>query len=225
MSLAFPASPTTGQIYQGWKWSGSSWDPNYAANFVTSFNGRAGAVVSQPGDTASGNRVLIATQTVSAAVAAVTFTGLGAYDDYEMDCLNLRANVDSGGGFQFSNDGTTWLTSGYYYGYNYVNSGNAGAFGGSAAGVLIACPALIGGAANYTGFVFARFPRVTGTLYKHGSFEQFGFSGSSSFVYGAVGGAWAGTAPPNPPTTAIRFIANSPNTLTSGIFNLYGKAK
>jgi hypothetical protein len=50
MSLAFPASPSTGQIYQGWRWSGTSWDPNYAANFVTSFNGRAGIVSLAPAD-------------------------------------------------------------------------------------------------------------------------------------------------------------------------------
>jgi hypothetical protein len=224
MSLAFPANPTTGQIYQGWRFSGTSWDPNYAANFVTSFNGRAGAVVSQPSDTQSGNRVLVATQTVSAAVAAVTFTGLGAYDDYEMDCLNLHANVDSGGGFQFSNDGTTWLTSGYYYAFYAANSSNTGAFAGSTAGTSVPLPVLIGGAANYTGFIFARFPRVTGTLFKFTAFEQLGLYGSGAFGYGACGGLYGGAAPPLPPTTAIRFITNSPNTFT-GIFNLYGKAK
>jgi hypothetical protein len=97
MSLAFPASPSTGQIYQGWRFNGSAWDPNYAANFVTSFNGRSGAVALQAGDATSGNRVLLQSQAVASSVASVSmfYNFNNAFDLYELDIYDLTVGAGS----------------------------------------------------------------------------------------------------------------------------------
>lgn len=42
---AFPSSPTVGQVFQSWQWTGQRWDQYPPSGLVTSVNGRRGAVV------------------------------------------------------------------------------------------------------------------------------------------------------------------------------------
>ena len=120
MSLSFPTSPTTGQIYQNWKWSGSSWDPVFGNQFVTSYNGRTGAVVPVTTDATTGNRVLLATFTVTTALAYVTaFQNSfdGTYDHYEVEVQEwgMTTTGNDTPGFQVTTDGgTTWQTTAIY---------------------------------------------------------------------------------------------------------------
>lgn len=140
MSLSFPASPALNQVYQGWKWNGAAWDPNYAANFVTSISGQSGAL-SAAQAVGPGNRVLIQSQVLPAgsSVAAVNFfyNFDNTYDLYDLEIYDLQVSAaDLTVGLRCSFDGSTWITSatGYYYAQIYALSNAAGAnTGGQAA--------------------------------------------------------------------------------------------
>jgi hypothetical protein len=136
MSLAFPASPSTGQIYQGWRFNGSAWDPNYAANFVTSFNGRSGAVALQSGDATSGNRQLLWSQVVTTSVPTVDmfYNFSTAFDRYEIDIYDLQAASGTNNIFAAlaSWDGSTFDTTTNYTGVILFNASTAVAPAGGA---------------------------------------------------------------------------------------------
>ena len=91
MSLSFPTSPSVGQTYQGWKWNGSAWDPNYSNNFVTSFNGRTGAVTLNSADIGAAN-ARVKNYIINGAMqisqdtlgAAVTAAGTYPVDQFEL---------------------------------------------------------------------------------------------------------------------------------------------
>jgi hypothetical protein len=126
MSLSFPASPSNGQTYQGWVFNGASgaWDPNVAARGVTTYNGRAGAVLPQTGDETAGNRVLLQSQRVSSAVAQLDFAAAGgldntAYDSFDLDIINIIGAAGALLNLRFSADhGATFdATNAYSWGY------------------------------------------------------------------------------------------------------------
>lgn len=141
MSLSFPASPSVGQIYQGWKWNGSAWDPNLAAVLVGSFNGRSGAVTFDPTDNTTGNRVFISSQTIPAAVAQVNLLNVfsAAYRDYEIVLRSLIFTAPGAGAYlamRFStNGGATWdMQANYAFGLWYAQSANAAYYGSQVSG-------------------------------------------------------------------------------------------
>ena len=107
MSLSFPTSPTVGQIYQTWQWNGSAWAPTGTAAPV------------------SGQKVLLAQQTVTTPVASVVFTAAGmaggglsnrAFDEFQLDCINYGVDTNNIAPYlQVSTDGgTTWDASATY---------------------------------------------------------------------------------------------------------------
>lgn len=137
MSLSFPASPTNGQQYQNWTWNSSigAWVPNYAAGFVTSFGGRAGAVTLQPADNTSGQKILLSSQTVTTPVASVQyfkdFTVPPLYDQLEVEMIDVGMSADSGMYYSQSTDGSTFDVSSNYnnnyliaYGSSVSNAAN-----------------------------------------------------------------------------------------------------
>lgn len=140
MSLSFPVAPTDGQQYQNWVWSSAvgAWQPNFAAGFVTGFNGRAGAVTFQPSDNTSGNKVLLMKQTVSAPVAAVDFFGASMfdptkYDEVELSIWDISYAADQTTPYlQISADGSTVVvTASYNSSYQFVASNSSSSYAGT----------------------------------------------------------------------------------------------
>ena len=121
MSLSFPASPTVGQIYQNWQWSGTAWVATGGSNVT------------------SGNRVLLARQTISSPVATVNFTNIDlSYDEHEIDALYLLPTVT--GQYlwmRMSTDSVNWdAGANYSYSAAYANTGNTGGFTGQGANAI-----------------------------------------------------------------------------------------
>jgi membrane protein YqaA with SNARE-associated domain len=120
MALDFPNTPTTGQIFNQWQWDGVKWVP-----------------FTQPPAATSGNRVLLGSQTVSAAVAAVSFLGASlfpsTYDEFVLEVINLTASVAAIVGARVSTDGAT-LDAGvnYQFGAGVVNANSVTSQTGSA---------------------------------------------------------------------------------------------
>lgn len=121
MSLSFPPAPTNGQQYQNWTWNSSvgAWVPNYAAGFVTSFNGRAGPVSFLTGDNTVGNRILLMSSVVALATPVAfanmfyNFTNL--YDEYAVDIYDFQPATDGGVLIlRCSTDGSTFDTTAVY---------------------------------------------------------------------------------------------------------------
>ena len=157
MSLAFPANPTVGQAYANWIWSGTAWDPK---PFVV--------------PVASGNRVLIASQTVTTAVAAVDFTiGINnTYDVFEVECIDIITPTASAAAFAMRgsiNGGAAWRSGANDYSYGYSNAGPVGYSGG-------------GGSAAYLMLSFDTYPSTT---YPLNCFAKI-FRPWHASVYGAV---------------------------------------
>lgn len=234
MSLSFPASPTNGQIYQNWVWSSAvgAWQPNYAAGFVNSFNGRGGVVTLQPSDNTAGNRVLLMSQIVAPTtpVALVNFiyTFTNAYDVYELDFHDFQNDTATGSTFlqcRFSTDGSTFDTSANYYNiYSYAISSASGgtnsAVGGQSFLYLTAAHASFG-ASSYTlgnGVVRLTMPWVTDRnkylTYTAQSHAQAGVYWQSGVGYWNNANAIKG----------ISLFLTTGN-ITRGVFNLYGRVK
>lgn len=230
MSLAFPASPSTGQIYQGWRWSGTSWDPNYAANFVTSFNGRAGAVVLQPSDTTSGNRVLLKSASVSTAGPSFPFffdfSTVTQYDEFELVVYNvlMSAGTPSSFAMRISWDGSTWdATSNYAHAYSYAASGAAG---GSTGSVAVAYAAIGNSPQVSPNMVFLSvvsfFKPWSTTTYKMFMWQNLSWAASGFYSGVGTSGYAAG---PIQPIKGLLFFDIGGATLSAGTFELYGIVK
>lgn len=133
MSLSFPSAPTVGQIYQGWTWNGSAWDPNYATTMVQKFNGRQGNVTFGPTDNSTGNRVFLARYTVASPVASIDFPNVfsAAYNDYEIDYAG--AQLSAAGGI-YGRTGSGAFDANPNYSYTYAYSASASASLGQANG-------------------------------------------------------------------------------------------
>jgi hypothetical protein len=226
MSLAFPASPSTGQIYQGWRFNGSAWDPNYAANFVTSFNGRAGAVVPQPGDATSGNRVLLQSQAVASSVASVSmfYNFSNAFDLYELEIYDVAMGAGSNAFFalQASYDGatfpteTSWFFAGMYTysGVTAVASVNSGNFGYFMIGVTPLA------SANYAAFYRLRFAKPWATDRPH-----YFLADSTGHAANGVGPlVFAGSNANQSAIRGFRIYDTGGVPITRGTFKLYGIA-
>lgn len=137
MSLSFPPAPTNGQQYQNWTWNSSvgAWVPNYAAGFVTSFNGRAGPVTLQGSDNTVGQRVLL-NQTIistSTPVSSITFFydfGNKLYEQIQIDAYNMNASVAGSSLYwRASTDGSTFdSTVSYINNVIYANNAGTGGF-------------------------------------------------------------------------------------------------
>ena len=92
MSLSFPVSPSTGQVYQQWQWNGTAWVPATAAGVT------------------SGNKVLLGSTVISAPVAAVNFFSPGfdgTYDQWELNIANAQGSAGGNLMLGFSSDGST----------------------------------------------------------------------------------------------------------------------
>lgn len=222
MSLSFPTTPSVGQVYQNWKWSGSSWDPNPQAQFVTSFNGRKGDLVTAPTDAAPGNRVLIQQTLVSTPVAAVDFfNAFTAYDQYEWEILSVSPASAGDIGLRVSFDGSTFdLSAAYSYGGFYGTASNVGGAIGQVAMTYAALS--IGGLGSASGVPSDL--RIRGSMLATTDRCKLFYSMSQS--YGSGAGNWASVnSAMNGGSLAaikgVRFFCTGGNWV-KGLFNMYG---
>jgi hypothetical protein len=159
--------------------------------------------------------VLISSQTASSS-ASISFTGLTAYPIYFVTIQQAVPATNA----QFmlmqmsSNNGSSWVTSGYLAGCTYFNyNGSTGANQSNSSGW-----ALSDVMSNSTGYLSASFyiyganvainPNISGTC----SF----YNSGNRYVFGIVGGVGGSTG-----LNAINFLMSSGN-ISSGIFTLYG---
>jgi hypothetical protein len=222
MSLSFPTGPSVGQIYQGFAWDGARWtSPWGGGSLVNSYNGRVGAVLPMPADIQSGSRVLISSQTVSTAVANVSFTtGVDStYVSYELECRMIVPTVDAGISFRF-HDGTAFDASTSYtnaYIYNLNTNANAFPNSGAANNTTVQVPGLHGvGSLNNCLLRFFR-PAAAGAL-PSGNFTS-NFKNASYFGLSIGDFYWVITAGRNLAGVQVLYLAT---TITAGTINLYG---
>lgn len=231
MSLSFPVNPSTGTTYQNWVYDASrgSWQPNFGAQFVTSFGGRVGPVTLQTGDNTVGNRVLLMSSIVAPAapVASVSmfYNFTNQYDIYEVEIYDFQVSAGGNLGWNASTDGSTWniSTAAYAWAGGYaVGTTASGGFGGSVSsgyGVLSVCPDPTQPAA--VADLVARFHMPwTTDRYKHAFSTTGTYAPSQGFLAGFYGSFFASTAP----LKGLRFLPTAGN-ITRGVFNLYGLPK
>lgn len=232
MSLSFPSNPTTGQTYQNWVWDGSrgSWQPNFGAQFVTSFNGRAGAVTLQPSDNTVGNCVLIASQKVApgAPVATLTFTNLPTtFDEYLISVYGHQ--TDTGAvhlGLKLSTDnGSTWNDGGnnYYNTWSFSDSastGNAAGWGSALPYLMIIQNVALLASNSSHALAYVPLLPING-ISKYFRWESVNQNANG---VGQMRGGGSLSSSLIGPINALRFMQTSGN-ISRGIFNVYGLAR
>ena len=180
----------------------------------------SGAVAAQA---MSGARVLIASQTISTAVATVDFTSgiTSAYDRYELVFYGVLLSVADYCGIRCSSDGgNTWpaTTADYEFGGTsaYGASASAGFTGSNAFAMMQITSAAQTANVPISGIVRAFTPADT-TKYKNFLSDTVSYNGSYGAANFRVGGQYLHTTAVN----GIRFVPNS-GTITAGTFKLYG---
>lgn len=180
-----------------------------------------------------GTPVLIMSQTVSVAVAAVDFTsGIDStYDEYELVFFGIKVSADANLGLRVSTDGGATFKNGvsdYYYGYAYINITQSNSVFASSGGAGAAYITITGSIANATGSpnnvtqgrirfyspssTSARKPFQYEAWYPHVtlSFSENRGHGTYSIDNLAI--------------NALRLLVTSGN-FTAGVFKLYGIKK
>jgi hypothetical protein len=228
MSLSFPTSPTTGQVYQGWVWDGAAWGSPFGGAVVNTYNGRSGAVVPLAGDETKGNRTLIMQKVVVPAspVASIDmfYNFTNQYDEYALDIYDLQATVSQNLNLFVSTDGSTFLTdASYAYAMMYTGStGGAVASGGGNAvsGISIGFTPLV--SAGYLGASYTKFALPwTTDRYKYFLSESFTHASGAIYRYSQTG-VYLGINGLLPlKGLSIRTAGN----ITRAVANLYGIAK
>ena len=224
MSLSFPATPTLNQIYQGWIWNGNAWDPNFGAKFVTSINGKSGAL--GPSDVPGvGNRVLLSSQIVipSAPAPQVTFVynfATSPYEQFDIEVYDAQAAAAGNFAIQYSFDGSTFLAdANYYYASVYgLSTSNAPGGGGTQVGTYLAAGSIFTG-----GMLMEARYRLTmpGTTDRNKVLAGISVGyGGSGLIVTHFGGTYAG-ASQYQSLRGLRFATSSGN-ITRGVFNVYG---
>jgi hypothetical protein len=220
---AIAALTGTNTIY--YRSAASTWTAVTIGSNMTFTGGTLDSVAG--GSSASGALVLIQSQTVGSAVAAVDFTtGIGStYDEYVVRAYGVQTSAGSSIILRISLDGGATFKAGASD-YAYVNAGasataSSWAGGGTAASEIrvtyLSINNIALASANFvTQFAF---PAST-TLRKVFMNTAAGVDGTGAFrsvtsgVYGSSTGA----------INAIRFAAGTGN-ITAGVFNLYGIKK
>jgi hypothetical protein len=227
MSLSFPPGALNGQVYQGWVFDGEKWNPNWASKFVTSVNGKSGALM--PADVAGpGQRVLIQSHVVAPAAPAASidmfYAFTNQYDEYELDIYDLQAAVSQNLNLFVSTDGSTFLTdASYAYAMMYTGStGGAVASGGGNAvsGMSIGFTPLV--SAGYLGASYTKFA-LPWTTDRYKYFLSKSFTHASGVIYRySQTGVYLGTNGLLPlKGLSIRTGGN----ITRAVANLYGIVK
>ena len=221
MSLSFPPGAAVGTVYQGFVFDGVKWMPNFAAMFVTSINGKGGAL--GPADVPGvGNRVLLSSAIVTSAVATVDFLYDfdNTYDEYEVDCYNVMADTASAVfSARYSWDGATFdTTSQYLWWFNLGQSNSTANIFGASGSYIALSPALNAG---YIVGLLGRL-RVPWTTDRPKNLE-WTRSGTGSAAWFA--GTGCGTYNLfTTPLRGIRFFMSTGN-IVRGVFNLHGIVK
>jgi hypothetical protein len=227
MSLSFPPGAINGQVYQGWVFDGVKWNPNWAANFVTSVNNKSGALM--PADVVGpANRVLLMNKTVVPASPAATidmfYNFTNQYDQYELDIYDYQSVGATGNCYlEVSFDGSTFLQdASYHYVSIYAQAGVAGvnsAGSVSATGIYLGSAVASAGGVSETRVKFS-MPWTT-DRYKYFMVDHVVTLSAIMRFSGA--GAYLGSAGIQP-LKGLRVKFDSPN-VARGVVNLYGLVK
>ena len=205
MSLSFPSSPTVGQIYQQWTWSGSAWLPTSSAlNIIP------------------GMKVLVQSVAITASTLAATFfQDFSPYDEWVWECYDVSIAQQVNLLAQLSTDGSTFDNGASAYGYASMQAW-AGNGGGLTGGVLSGI--WVHGAPNVSAVTPSAFQMRTSMLHTSGNTKMFrvdgmewGASGVGLTVNSNAGDYMTNTLP----IRGVRFIPITGNIL-KGIFNMYG---
>jgi hypothetical protein len=233
MSLSFPPGAINGQVYQGWVFDGEKWNPNWASKFVTSVNGKAGALM--PADViGAGNRVLVASKVTTAAVASLDMFydfSTTTYDQYELDIYDCQTSSDNINIYmRVSTDGSTFLADSNYqyatvYTPNAPPSGYAQATGASASSAFMLGQGA-GQSLYYTADIRARMS-MWGTTDRWKYIMSSGVSSIGASVYLYVSTGLYGGATGKQPIKGISIIPTPGGgyTINRGVANLYGLVK
>lgn len=214
MSLSFPVSPSVGQAFQQFVWDGAKWVP-------------------RQGNSASGDRVLLASASVSPSnpVATVDFPNVfsSAYDEYEIAWYGAGFSAGAGIAGAFMSAGATVITGAnlYTYATMYANSNNSGAGGGGVGNYLfMGYSASVGQQINQDGTARLALPWRTDVikiLTTKGQNYNAGVGVYSFQVSAFLNSNFAGQL-----TTAIvgfRFLPTAAANFTRGVFCIYGIVK
>lgn len=232
MALSFPASPIIGDVYQHWRWSGSSWDMNNAP-VVESWSGqyaKTGAVTMTAADLQAaggvllaGHRTLIQSNKITGNLQYVALltppaNNLIDYDIYEVEWFGLIVSANGNINLQISHDGTTWEQAGQYYeAYSSRDTGNTDYSWGGLQPYLWLGPVNSGGPlAISSGVARIYLPAATDRV-KHVHWKHVHNYPSNAFEDG-YGQDW--NASFLQPIKALRLFTTT--GLTAGIVNWYG---
>jgi hypothetical protein len=175
-----------------------------------------------------GTRVLIQSQTVSAAIPNIEFkTGIDAtYDEYELQILDARGDTEANLGLRVSEDGgATYKNSASDYAsgfYQASSTGAASGWNGSITNFLILTPVQMVNA-NQAAMGWVKFwPNSSARknfVFDMVSYHTTNGSGSCKGM-----GQWQNATTASTPINAIRIMYGNGN-ITSGRFNLFGIKK
>lgn len=178
----------------------------------------------------SGTLVLISTQTVTTAVASVSFTGVDAtYDEYEVHFWNWQpVSANQAHLLQVSsNNGSTWHTAATDYQYSYSSIFETSANNSSSGGVDVAIyldntNSAVAGFGE-SGVIKFTVPPSLSTII-HACLVDVTGHHSTAGLYRNTGMGMYYANGANNTFNAIRFLASSGN-IKSGTYKLFGRVK
>ena len=167
-----------------------------------------------------GSLELIQEQTVTGNPTAVSFTNIkeSAYDVHLLEFNNLKAPSQAQDfGFRFStNSGSSYVTSGYQYAYQYVNTVGGSAETRSTSSTHIQYSTTGGDSRNNNGYAY---------FYNLGNSAKYSFSNHQLFQDGAgtdlmsFGG---GVYPTANTVNGLQILTLGSSGYTAGVVKLYG---
>lgn len=213
MSLSFPASPSVGQVYQGWQWNGAAWDPSYASQFVLSVNGQKGNVTGLP--------QLLATNNVVNAAQCQFILPVANYKRYQIrfDGMVLFTGGSNGIIQLSNNNGSSWDSALHYdwtttfASTTSANASTNGSTGGVASNAVFLFGALDMSASGSPGTGIVDF---TVGAFSEGVAQTYWRSGGSTSYVLCTG--WENPLLSNP--NAIRLVGTLGNVTVNA--SLYG---
>jgi hypothetical protein len=178
-------------------------------------------------------RVLLMTQNVTTAVAAVVFSGatlFTSYQKYEIEIVDWPVTNSVGPVLQFSSDGVNYDNgTNYYFATGYSTADTTATmtnFGNATANwvrLAVNQIALANGTRTPRNMIIRLVNPSHPTQQKAVRFDGVMFNGAGTFQRIAGGGTWLGpTAGTTPPIQGVRLQFDSGNIAVGSAYNLYG---